>query len=113
MSPTPTPWKVERDGKDSYITASDTFHSVVCDMRLYRESPFETAENARLIVRAVNAHAALVAALQDCAAQLRILAQEFNSPYFTDRHGDGPVCERLAGKAQEALALTDAEAPRP
>ena len=46
------------------------------------------------------------------SSKLRAMAREFNSPYFTDRYGDGPVMEALADDL-DAVLSAPAQAPTP
>jgi hypothetical protein len=47
--------------------------------------------------------AELMAHLQACASKLRQLGQTFSSTNFTDRHGDGPYCLKLAENAMAVV----------
>ncbi len=59
--PTPAILHVERDGYECYVTASDGLERI-CTMS--RPGEAQRLTDAQMIVQAVNAHAALVAALQ-------------------------------------------------
>jgi hypothetical protein len=45
----------------------------------------------------------LIAVLRACAAKLRQMGGDFNSPNFTDRYGDGPEMVELADRARQAI----------
>ncbi len=55
--------------------------------------------HARLIAAAPN----LLVELKNCRNKLKQLANEFNGPRFTDRHGDGPHCAMLCNLADKAI----------
>src|SRR5262245_38627779 len=41
--------------------------------------------------------------MERAANKLAALGREFQSPRFTDRHGDGPACEHLANEVRAVL----------
>lgn len=51
----------------------------------------------------------LIQAARVAQFKLQELARTFNSPNFTDRHGDGPSCERKAKQLEEAIVKMEKE----
>ena len=64
--------------------------------------------NAAFIVRAVNCHEELIRLLQTSADKFRLLAMEYASSSFTDRHDDGPRFATLAKAIEDAVAKAKA-----
>lgn len=94
----PLPWSVKTRMKPhpssgDYLQIASSDKTGVAD--------FLTPEDAALIVRAVNSHAALVAALEACRDGYLALANE--SPHHKDERFIGYVA--LADRASVALSL--------
>ena len=86
--PTPGPWELR--GFKIYVPGTE---KCIAEARIAWKSSAETAANASLIVRAVNCHAALVAALEAC---LGVIEGTFPSA--------GPSIKAIRDNARAALA---------
>ena len=94
--PTPGPWELR--GFKIYVPGTE---KCIAEARIAWKSSAETAANARLIVRAVNCHADLVAALEEFDAAFGA----FHSEMY-DRHSTAyrNACNRLAAAVKGARA---------
>ena len=63
----------------------------------------------RQMARFEREHGELIEMLGRCESKLRAIAAEFNSPYFTDRYGDGPQILNLAVSARALLKRLEQE----
>jgi hypothetical protein len=125
---TPTPWTVQYDGQDIYIqaeyngdgikTLSGTFTIAhLTDGFGVTGNRTERDANARLLVRAVNAHEAMREALRAALPALENYSDELNAMRYENaeklarrfRGRSGDSVHRLADKARAALALADGE----
>lgn len=96
---TPTPWDIETKGSKHFIDGADGLTVAYIDRAGVRPTK-EIEANAALIVRAVNSHAELVAALELALKGLE-LACEKNLPEFIG-------FALAADKARVALAKAQA-----
>ena len=99
--PTPGPWVSQGWVPTwAYIPIKDARHNLVCSLHSHEGHNYtrdEVEANARLIVRAVNCHADLVAALEACS-----LALGDNKPMSTAKMWElGAVVRAALAKAGE------------
>ena len=104
---TPTPWRVEKappaDESELVITTDKTIIASIgpyCEM----QEPGSPRSNAALIVRAVNAHAGLVAALERAANELQAIRL---SGFIPEENAAGTP-EGLIGQLHQAENQTRA-----
>jgi len=92
MAHTPGPWKLEpRHQTGVYVTGSDEFHSVICQIREYQEENCaESFANARLIAAAPD----LLASLRLLVGMVRASASSYTS------HPDFKRAEAAIAKAE-------------